>query len=123
MGKVLVDFIAKNEDESRWSMVLVEEGPWRADEVEVQLRRVQDRLYGCIDAAIDGQLAEQFPASQGKPVTIKVDFYQVPEQVRPFFLRFSKGALQHPSYRRALESSEFVEGISFEATYRKLTAS
>src|SRR5262245_5336694 len=104
-------------------MVLVEQGPWSADQVEAELRRIQDRLYGCIEAAIAGQLAEQFPASRGKPVTIRVDFYDVPESpVRAFFERFSDGALKHPPYRRALEANEFVEGISFEASYQKLPA-
>jgi hypothetical protein len=124
MGKVTVNFVAQSKDKSRWLMVLVEQGPWRADEVEVQLRRVQDRLYNCIEAAIDGKLAEQFPASHGEPVTIQVDFYDVPEQpVRAFFERFSERALQQPSYGQALEASEFVESITFEADYRKLTAS
>ena len=124
MAKVTVNFVTKSKDESHWRMVLVEEGPWRAHEVEVQLRRIQDRLYTCIEAAIDGQLAEQFPASRGKPVTIQVDFYDVPEEpVRAFFQRFSERALQQPSYSQALEASEFVESIIFEANYRKLTAS
>lgn len=66
MGEVTVDFITRSEDDSRWTMVLVEEGPWNADQVEAQLRRVQDRLYACIE--------EQFPASRGKAVEIQVDF-------------------------------------------------
>jgi hypothetical protein len=123
MTDITIDFVARETDGSRFSMVLVEEGPWESVSVEAELRRVQSRLYGCLDAAIDGQLAEKFPESRGKPVTIRVDFYNVPEvPVREFFQRFSSGVLDAPSYREALATTEFVRGVSFEASFERIAS-
>ena len=61
----VVNFVSRTDDPNEWRMVLVEQGPWNGGS-ERELRRIQDRLYGCLDAAIDGQLAEQFPETRGK---------------------------------------------------------
>lgn len=98
-------------------MVIVEQGPWPTAEVESNLRRVQERLYGCLDAAVDGDLAQRYPASHGKSVVIQLDCYNVPEaEVREFFGRFSVGALSIDDYAGAVATSPFVSGISFEIT-------
>ena len=114
MATVVVDFIARGSDGASWSMVRVEQGPW-SGELETSLRRLQDRLYTCIDSALDGKLAAQFPESIGKPVLIRLDGYNLPERpVREFFERFSASALQTPDYAAALKSSAIVPSISFE---------
>ena len=119
MGNVTVDFVAREADQSRWQMLLVEEGPWPEGQIEANLQRIQERLYGCIEAAMDGQLAEKYPASVGKALTILVDFYNVPEKrARQFFERFSTGALDQPTFRTALEGNGFVQDISFEANFQ-----
>lgn len=85
----VVDFVAKDNRQDRWKMVLVEEGPW-LNSVEDQLRRIQDRLYGCLDAALDGELARRFPESTGKSIVVQLDCYNLPtEEVSEFFRRFS----------------------------------
>src|SRR5882757_8227165 len=87
----LVDFIARGGTADEWNMVLVEQGPWTGS-IESQLRRLQDRLYGTIDAALDGKLAEKFPESKGKKIIIRLDGYNLPKaEVAEFFDRFSKG--------------------------------
>ncbi len=97
-----------------YKMVLVEEGPWK-DSVEMNLARIQDRLYGCVDAALDGQLAAQFPEALGKTVVISIDCYDVPVgDVREFFERFSKGIFQTEDYAAALKASQFVTDVRFE---------
>ena len=55
-----VDFVARGETEGEWKMVLVEQGPWSGS-IEDALQRIQKRLYDCLDAALDGQLAEKYP--------------------------------------------------------------
>ncbi len=96
-------------------MVLVEEGPWDEPGLEGHLRRVQGRLYECVDAAVDGRLAEKFPESSGQPVLIRLDGYNLPEAaVREFFERFSSSVLQLPNYAAALAKSKAVASISFE---------
>jgi hypothetical protein len=113
----IVDFVARGETPDEWRMVLVEEGPWDQP-IEIELRRIQDRLYGAIDAALDGQLAEKFPESKGKTIIIQLDGYNLPRpEVEEFFDRFSKGALLAENYRQALRENEFVNGIAFRAEF------
>ncbi|TXH05499.1 MAG: hypothetical protein E6R07_01435 [Nevskiaceae bacterium] len=113
----VVDFVAKGETPEEWKMVLVEEGPWKGA-IQTQLRRVQERLYGCLDAALDGQLAEKFPESNGKRVVIQLDCYNLPrDKVAEFFNNFSSGVLEMPDYQQALKESSFVKGISFELNF------
>jgi hypothetical protein len=112
MSEVTIDFIVKDP----WRMVLVEEGPW--EDVSANLRRVQSRLYGCIDAAIDGYLAQQFPESNGAHVTVQLDCYSVPQdEVSTFFKAFSSSVLHLPSYKDALHSSSFVAGFDFQINF------
>ena len=111
----VVDFVARGATPDEWRMVLVEQGPWAAGKIEAQLRRLQDRLYDCVDAAIDGQLANQFPDSRGKRVVVQVDGYDLPSSdVSQFFDRFSEGALRSAEYKSAVDGSPYVSGIVFE---------
>src|SRR5258705_12734626 len=115
MGNVTVDFIAREENQSQWRMVVVEEGPWGSGDIESNLQRVQTRLYGCIDAALDGQLAKLYPDSVDKSLIVQLDCYEVPElQVRAFFGRFSDGVLSQPKYKDAMSAKRFVRGIDFQ---------
>lgn len=112
MSEFQVDFIAKKP----WRMVLVEEGPW--SDWSSELNRLQDRLYSCLDAAIDGQLAERFPESIGQVVTIELHGYNLPQdEVSKFFSRFSGSVLMLPEYAQALKESAHVAGVSFFATF------
>ena len=71
-------------------------------------------MYACIDAALQGQLAKEFPDSTGKKITIQLDGYALPEEpVRAFFSAFSGGALLATDYQEALASGEFVASIEF----------
>jgi hypothetical protein len=113
----VVDFVAKGDSPDEWRVVLVEEGPW-GDEVEGQLRRIQERLYGCIDAAIDGQLCESFPESMGSRVVVQLDCYNVPQAaVQSFFEKFSSNVLLQEDYKDALQRGEFVRSIGFEVSF------
>jgi len=113
----VVDFVARGSSPDEWRMVLVEHGPW-AGSIDDQLRRVQERLYGCVDAALDGQLAESFPESSGKKIVIQLDCYNLPEaDVGEFFDRFSKGVFAVSDYCDALKKSKFVADISFQITF------
>lgn len=115
--EIIVDFVAEGDSPEEWRMVLVEEGPWFGS-VENQLRRIQERMYGCIDAALNGQLAEQFPGSKGKRIIMQLDCYNVPrEEVEGFFGRFSAGVVCLDDYRRALERCEFVKEIRFDINF------
>jgi len=109
-----VDFVARGDTVDEWRMVLVEEGPWPPP-FDDEMRRLQTRLYDCIDAALDGQLAAKFPETQGKRVVIQLDGYRLPiDEVKSFFGRFAAGALASDQYRKALVSCPYVTAVSFE---------
>jgi len=106
VGEVTVDFIAFDETRDACLMVLVEEGPWTGP-VEVHLTNLQDRIYGCLDAALDGQLAAQFPEAHGKTVVVQIDCYDLPRtDVDSFLQRFAAGVASLPDY--STEASAFV---------------
>ena len=95
------------------------EVPIRAQRtVKWSLRRIQERLYGCIDAAIDGQLCESFPESMGSRVVVQLDCYNVPQAaVQSFFEKFSSNVLLQEDYKDALQRGEFVRSIGFEVSF------
>jgi len=112
MAEVTVDFVVKNP----WRMVLVEEGPW--EDVSSNLHRLQDRLYACIDAAIQGKLAEQFPESMGTDITVQLDCYSLPQEpVSKFFQAFSSSVLELPSYKESLQATTFLASIDFAINF------
>jgi hypothetical protein len=98
-------------------MVLVENGPWIGP-VGVHLSALQTRLYDCIDAALQGQLAVKFPQSKGKRVVIQVDCYNVQrDEVEPFFDRFTSGVFSVGDYKDATDGNQFVSQIAFEILF------
>lgn len=115
----VVDFIASEHSGNEWKMVIIEEGDW-SGEISNHLHRIQERFYECIDAALDGQLAEQFPESKGKDIVIQLDCYDAPkEEILDFFNSFSGMVMSLPDYDYALKNSEFVKSINFEITFDK----
>lgn len=113
----LVDFVARGNAPNEWRVVLVEEGPWRED-VDDQLRRVQRRLYDCIDLVLDGQLAEKYPESRESSVVIQVDFYNIEKDLIIGFLnRFKYGVFSSGDYEGAVVESPFVSAIEFEFNF------
>ena len=114
MGEVTVDLVTQDP----WELILVESGPW--SDLDAGLRALQDRLYNCLDAAIDGSVAEKFPGSSGAEITIRVQFVGISEhEVSGFFERFSAGVLQTPDYTEALAQSLYVSDIRFVSEYKQ----
>lgn len=112
----VVDFVVKGDTPDVMKMVLVEEGDW--SDIDGRLHSLQQRMYDCIDAAIDGQLLKLFPETLGKKIIISVDFYGAPYQrASDFFDQFSKGVLLIPSYSNALKENDFIKAIGFEAEF------
>ena len=114
MGQVTIDFVAKDQPHGGWSLVLVEEGPWEEGEIANQIQRIQNRLYGCLDAVVDGQVSSAYPESVNKPIEIRIDAYNIREApLSKFFDAFSANVLEVPDYKSALEKNELVPSISF----------
>lgn len=117
MAVFTIDFVARGERSNEWLIVLVESGPWTGP-IEANLRRLQKNLYDCVDAVLDGQLAEKFPQFVGMHLIIRVDFYDISRgDVEPFFDSFAAGALDTGDYKKAVASSPFVKDIAFEANF------
>jgi hypothetical protein len=118
MSETLVNFIAFEPERDACLMVLVEEGPWEGS-TDDHLRALQDRLYGCLNAALDGALADQFPASKGKTIVIQIDCYDLPrEPIDAFVNRFAAGIAATPDYSTV--GSKFVREWQFEVNHDTL---
>jgi hypothetical protein len=121
MSEEAVNFVAFDAERDACLMVLVEEGPWGA-QVDDNLIRLQGRLYSCLDAALDGQLAENFPRSKGMAVVVRVDCYDLPQTaVEDFIHRFSEGVATLPDY--STRASPFVREFLFEVNHDTLMGS
>jgi hypothetical protein len=112
---VTIDFVAFHDARDVCLLVLVEQGPW-SGAIEDHLKALQDRLYGCLDAVLDGQVAERFPRAANMNVIVRVDCYGVPrDDVDEFIDRFSEGILDMPDYSPS--SSPWVRAIEFEVNH------
>src|SRR5262245_65995942 len=111
--RLTIDLVTERPSDGAFILVLVEEGPWGPDEAEGQLGRIQDRLYDCVDTAVDGHLAAKYPDSRGKPVVIRVDYHDTPDQpLRDFIERFAEHIVKSEEVQRDLASQGFVQSLS-----------
>jgi hypothetical protein len=97
-------------------LILVEDGPWD-DAIDDRLRRVQDRLYDCLDVLLDGGFSDRYPRAKGKDFIVRVDCYSAPTEVGVFFEEFTKGVLEIPEYREALNGSVHVRSVRFAISF------
>jgi hypothetical protein len=112
---VTIDFVAFDDELDACLLVLVEEGPWTGL-LEDHLKALQDRLYGCLEAALDGEVARSFPRAANMKVIVRVDCYGVPrEEVDGFMERFSMGVRDLPDYSPS--SSPWVRSFDFEVNH------
>jgi DUF2914 family protein len=76
-----------------------------------RLKDVQARLYAAVDAVLNGELAKEFPASEGKKIVIQLDCGGLPQdEVKTF----ADAIFQIPRYRLALAKTPFATGIAFD---------
>jgi hypothetical protein len=112
---VTADFVAFDDERDACLLVLVEQGPWIGP-VDDHLKALQRRIYCCLDAALDGQVAEQFPKAAHKKFVVRVDCYGLPrDEVDDFMSRFSAGVLELPDY--SSNSSPWVRSFEFEINH------
>ena len=115
MDQVTIDLITHNPKDDKFAMILVAEGPWPDEDIVTKLRELQDRLYNCVFAAIDGQLAGLYPDSKGKDVVIRIDCFDTSvDEAADFFARFSKHIMKSEEIQDDLRAKAFVSSLSFE---------
>jgi Family of unknown function (DUF6572) len=119
MPQVTVDLVSERPD-GTFVIYLVEQGPWTSDPI-THLRSIQDRLYGYFDVAVDGHLANLYPASSGRPVVIRVDAYDTPpQQVASFVQHFSEMIAGSMEHRGAVQRSSHIASLAFECEEKPL---
>jgi hypothetical protein len=117
--RVKIDVVTEHPATGVFALILVETGPWKAGTEDAELRRIQARLYDCVDVAVDGHLAATYPKSLGRPVRIQLDTYDIPEGlVRPFFDRFAEHVRTWPEVQQAIQAKHNVTSLAFEYNAR-----
>ncbi len=120
-NRVTVDFISSLPDGS-YALNLVEHGPWVDEDPQKELRRIQDRLYNCFDAYVDGHVFKKYPESKGKKGLIRLTCYDLEREViDPFFEKFTDFVNSSDEYQSDIKKSEFVSSIEFSVSYDKNT--
>ena len=119
--KVKIDLVTEHPDTGVFAVILVETGPWVPGTEQRELRRIQDRLYDCVDVAVDGLLADKYPDSRGRPVRIQLDTYDIPETlVRPFFERFASHVAKWSQLQQDIVGKQNVKSLTFEYNPRTI---
>jgi 2'-5' RNA ligase len=115
-----IDLITTRSD-GTFILCVVEQGPWANDSVKEELRRLQERLYDCVDVAVDGHLASKYPDSRGKAVVVRLDCYGISKAaVGPFFERFVKHVQQSTEIQNDLRNNGFISSLEFAFSCREL---
>lgn len=72
------------------ALTLVEQGPWEEQSTKMELTRLQDRLFDCLDVVRGGALYERFPeAKTAKAIVIRLHCYNTPAvECRSLFAAF-----------------------------------
>ena len=120
-ANVTVDLVTYDPKRDAFVLVVVEQGPWPADAIEPSLRRLQNTLSACIDAAVDGGVAQKYPESGGKLVVILLDCYDTPrDQSEQMLFRVAEYAHSSADIQRAINEKRYVGGLDFEFNWRQL---
>jgi hypothetical protein len=78
-------------------------------------------LYDCVEVAVDGHLAAKYPESRGRPLTIRLDTYDIPEAVvRPLFERFAEHVNTWPEVQHKIEAKQNIKSITLEYNARMI---
>jgi hypothetical protein len=119
--KVKIDLVTEHPETGVFAIILVETGPWTPGSEERELSRIQERLYNCVDVAVDGHLAAKYPDSRGRPVRIQLDTYDIPDSlVRPFFERFANHVATWAEIQQEILAKQNVKSLTFEYNPRTI---
>jgi hypothetical protein len=80
----VLDSIVHDPVEDRVSLVMVETRPW--DGSSEQLFQIQEKINSYLSFALDGEMAETYPHLAGKPLGLRLDCFQYPDDKTIDFL-------------------------------------
>lgn len=110
--KVTIDLIGRNSEDDEYILILVEEGPWDELSFEDRLRKIQDRVYGVVDAAIDGALIQQYPDSKGQKICVQIDCYDPPSDlVKKLVKGLGNYISDNDEYQKAIKREKKISSI------------
>ena len=72
----VIDLVAHDPASDRVTLVMVERRPW--DGSERQLFQLQEKFNAYVSFALDGEMAEAWPALSGKPLGVQLDCVAMP---------------------------------------------
>ena len=80
----VIDLIAHDQPTDRVIMTMVERRPW--DGSDLQLFQLQEKFNAYLSFVLDGELAESYPALLGKPVLLRLECIEPPDETVVHFL-------------------------------------
>lgn len=106
-----IDLITKLPD-GGCKLVLVEVGPWSDEEKDQKLHRLEQRICDCVTAVMNGMVAERYPETLGRAVTIQVDSYDTPRwDVEKLLARLQNTVNTSAEIQQQLKSGRFTSSI------------
>jgi hypothetical protein len=95
-------------------LYVVEDGPWPSSDPEWRtcLRRIQDRIFEAVDAAVHGGLAKKFADSIGKPIRVELDSPSgTPVRVEELVAAIRRFLAEDEEYRKVIAESPYIKAL------------
>jgi hypothetical protein len=109
--QVKIDLVTKRPD-GGCTLILVEMGPWTAEQTNQNMQRLGNRIASCISAVINGYITHRYPATMGVPLTIQVDSYDTPRlEVDILLAKMQNDFDKSPEIQEELRSGRFTSAI------------
>lgn len=118
---IKIDLITHNPEKDACQLIAIAQGPWAAQELEGQLRTLQEKLSAYVDAAVDGFVAKMYPEVSGKSLIIRLDCYGVPRnEVEQFFNQFSEQIRNSSEVQARIARDRHIKDLSFEFSWASI---
>ena len=102
----MIDQIAHDPQSDAVTMTMVERRAW--DGSERQLFQLQEKFNAYLSFALDGELAEAYPALAGKPLRVRLECVEAPDEGVLHFL----GLVREQVAFQGIEIEVVVSGAS-----------
>ena len=97
-------------------LVLHESTPWTEENADDECERIQKRIFGCINLAADGLLAEKHPETIGKNIIVRLECDGLPrEEIDEMLEYLNEYLFIKEEYRKDLKMNQFFKSLRIEA--------
>ena len=80
----IIDIVANDSQTEETALIMLEPRPW--DGSELRLFQLQEKINAYLSFALDGELAEAYPALAGNPIRLQLDCATAPDSSVLHFL-------------------------------------